>query len=81
MTPPTHLNAGGRDDVAELEVELAEELGEVVQQHQQHAQRALVQQSYRVRQLGIAQERLQEAQLQRAGGRPGGTTVRQGSAR
>ena len=36
-----HLNAVGRDDVAEGEVVLTEELGEVVQQNQQHPQRAL----------------------------------------
>ena len=36
-----HLNAVGRDDVAEGEVVLAEELGEVVQQDQEHPQRAL----------------------------------------
>ena len=36
-----HLDAVGRDDVAEGEVVLTEELGEVVQQNQQHPQRAL----------------------------------------
>lgn len=45
-SPCPHLDARGRDDVAQVEVELAQELGEVVQQQQQHAQRALVQQAH-----------------------------------
>ena len=38
-----HLDAVGRDDVAEAVVIVAEELREVVQQHQQHTQRTPVQ--------------------------------------
>lgn len=49
--------------VAEVEVVLAEELGEVVEQHQQHPQSAFVQQPHGVRQLRVAQEGLQEPQL------------------
>lgn len=37
------LNAGGRDAVAEARVVFAEELWKVVQEHEQHPQRALVQ--------------------------------------
>ena len=33
-----HLDAAGRDDLAQLEVVLAQELREVMQQHQQHPQ-------------------------------------------
>ena len=36
-----HLDAAGRDAVAQPEVVLAQKLWEVVQQHQQHPQRAL----------------------------------------
>ena len=36
-----HLDARDGDNVAEAEVELAQELWEVVQQHQQHPQRTL----------------------------------------
>jgi hypothetical protein len=46
-----------------VEVELAQELREVVQQEQQHPQCALVQQANCIRQLRVAQEGLQEAQL------------------
>lgn len=41
MSGATYLNAGWWDGIAELEVVLAQELGEVVQQHQQQAQAAL----------------------------------------
>lgn len=36
-----HLDAAGRDDIAQLEVVLTQELREVMQQHQQHPQSAL----------------------------------------
>jgi hypothetical protein len=55
-----HLDARGRDDVAEAEVVVAQELGEVVEQHQQHPQRALVQQPDGLVQLHVHQVRLQE---------------------
>lgn len=59
-TLPTYLDAVGRDDVTEGVVVVAEELGEVVQQDEQHAQRPLVQQLRRLRQLSVAYERRQE---------------------
>mmetsp|Transcript_42174 Transcript_42174/g.109367 ORF Transcript_42174/g.109367 Transcript_42174/m.109367 type:complete len:264 (-) Transcript_42174:1570-2361(-) len=57
-----HLDAAGRDDVAQRKVVLAQKLRKVVQQHQQHAQRAAVQQPHGIAQLRVAQVRLQEAQ-------------------
>lgn len=40
-----HLDAAGRDDVAEAEVVIAQELGKVVQQDQKDAESALVEQA------------------------------------
>ena len=44
-------------------MELAEELWEVVEEEEEEAEGALVQQAYRIRQLRVAQKGLQEAQL------------------
>mmetsp|Transcript_10100 Transcript_10100/g.24108 ORF Transcript_10100/g.24108 Transcript_10100/m.24108 type:complete len:339 (+) Transcript_10100:48-1064(+) len=52
------LDAGDRHDVAEGEVVLAEELREVVEKHQQHAHRALVEQARAVVQLHAPEVRL-----------------------
>mmetsp|Transcript_7184 Transcript_7184/g.20927 ORF Transcript_7184/g.20927 Transcript_7184/m.20927 type:complete len:312 (+) Transcript_7184:54-989(+) len=57
-----HLDAARRDDVAELEVVLAKELREVVEQHQQHPERSLVDQPYGLGELGAPQVGLQELQ-------------------
>mmetsp|Transcript_22801 Transcript_22801/g.77119 ORF Transcript_22801/g.77119 Transcript_22801/m.77119 type:complete len:213 (-) Transcript_22801:1568-2206(-) len=54
------LDAARRDDVAEGEVVVGEEFRKVVQQHQEHAQRALVEQPHRLAQRHLAQVRLQE---------------------
>ena len=55
-----HLDAVGRDDVAEAVVVVAQEFGKVVQQDEQDAQRALVQHRDGLAELGVAQERRQE---------------------
>ena len=56
MTSPAHLYAVWRYDVAEVVVVVAEELGKVVQQDEQHPQTAAVQDRDRLGQLGVTQE-------------------------
>ena len=53
-----HLDAVGRDDVAQRVVVLAEKLREVVQQDEQEPQRAAVEQPHRLGELGAPQKRL-----------------------
>ena len=57
-----HLDAAGGDHIAQREVVLAQELGEVMQQDQEDAQGALVQEADSLGQLSIAQVGLQQAQ-------------------
>mmetsp|Transcript_25110 Transcript_25110/g.82321 ORF Transcript_25110/g.82321 Transcript_25110/m.82321 type:complete len:315 (-) Transcript_25110:2287-3231(-) len=56
-----HLDARWRDCVAEVEMVVAEKLGKVVQQHQQHTQYALVQKPDRFVQLCVAEVRFHES--------------------
>mmetsp|Transcript_29531 Transcript_29531/g.65382 ORF Transcript_29531/g.65382 Transcript_29531/m.65382 type:complete len:496 (-) Transcript_29531:1158-2645(-) len=55
-----HLDAGCGDGIAQRDVVLTQELGEVVQQNQQQPQSALVQLAHAVRQVRQAQVGLQE---------------------
>ncbi len=56
FTTHTYLNARRRNHIAEAVVMVAEELGEIVQQHQQCLERALVQKPNRLGELRVAQE-------------------------
>mmetsp|Transcript_31754 Transcript_31754/g.64550 ORF Transcript_31754/g.64550 Transcript_31754/m.64550 type:complete len:458 (-) Transcript_31754:1811-3184(-) len=58
----SQLNAVGWNHVAETEVVVAEELGEVMEKHQQHPQRASVQGADGGGELDLAEERLHEHQ-------------------
>lgn len=42
----SHLNAVGRNNIAEPEMVITEEFRKIVQQHQQNTQRSLVEQSH-----------------------------------
>ena len=63
------LYAVGRYDVAELVVAVAQELGKVVQQHEEETQAALVEQHDRLGELDVAQEGRQELDQLRQQGR------------
>ena len=60
----TNLDAVRRNDVTESVVVVAQELREVVQQNQKDAERASVESVDRLGQLGVAQERRQELELE-----------------
>mmetsp|Transcript_65769 Transcript_65769/g.143570 ORF Transcript_65769/g.143570 Transcript_65769/m.143570 type:complete len:807 (-) Transcript_65769:493-2913(-) len=57
-----HLDAARGDDVAQGEVVLAQELREVVQEHEEDTERAAVQHGHGLGELGVAQVLLQKAE-------------------
>mmetsp|Transcript_25719 Transcript_25719/g.56384 ORF Transcript_25719/g.56384 Transcript_25719/m.56384 type:complete len:509 (-) Transcript_25719:836-2362(-) len=56
----SHLDARRRDGVAEEEVVVAQKLWKVVEQHEEHAQRAAVEHAHGRRELGGGEKRLQK---------------------
>lgn len=63
------LNARRRDDVAEAQVVVAQELGEVVKQHKQSTEHALVQEAHRLQQGRPGNKRAQKSRESRQGRR------------